>query len=101
MTRNSWIVISASALLCSGMTPIKVVAQKAAASSPVASIALLESPAMGGQNASSSAPGSEPGAQEAEDAGATSATATATAASPSASYAAPLTNDEVMKAVAE
>src|ERR1035438_6154074 len=96
MTRNPWIVIPTTALLCLGLTPMKVVAQqKAATSSPVIPIALAEQPI----NDAAKAPSSDAGvhASSAE----MPAAATATTAGPSASVAAPLTNDAVIKELAE
>src|ERR1035441_10422036 len=116
MARNSRIVISTTALLCLGLTPMKVVAQqKAATSSPVIPIALLEQPIVEGPKANPSTPGCElvaptstsTGSTLSASAGAhaptaeTAAPATATAANPPASVAAPLTNEAVIKELAE
>jgi hypothetical protein len=95
---------------------MKVVAQqKAATSSPVIPIALLEQPIVEGPKANPSTPGSElvaptstsTGSTLSASAGAhaptaeTAAPATATAANPPASVAAPLTNEAVIKELAE
>jgi hypothetical protein len=115
MTSNSWIVIPTTALLCLVLTPMKIVAQKAATSSLVIPMGLLELPVIEGVKPSPSATGSKSAASAATNAASTSsvitdahastaetaAPATTTAANPSASVAAPLTNDAVIKELAE
>ena len=94
---------------------MKIVAQKAATSSLVIPMGLLELPVIEGVKPSPSATGSKSAASAATNAASTSsvitdahastaetaAPATTTAANPSASVAAPLTNDAVIKELAE